>query len=254
VTAQPEDSGRRNGLQLISRAADVLRALEQAPDGLTQSEIALSLGLAKSTAHRLVGALQDEDFVKLGEDGRWRLGRGLAQLGAAARDTLREELRPYLVRLGREVDETVDLSLLHGDGMRFIDQVPSTRRLVAVSAVGVTFPLHCTANGKAFLAALPQDHAAALLPPRLAAHTAATITSRRALWTELEVVRATGVAFDREEHTEGICAVGAVVRDAYGLAAAISIAAPTQRFTGEEEQLVQRLLAVCGEASHDLGG
>lgn len=254
MSADPTQTPKRTGLQLIGRAADVMRALQHAPDGLSLSELALAVGLAKSTVHRLVGALQDEDFVKTGRDGKWRLGRGLAQLGAAARETLRDELRPYLLRLAREVDETVDLSVPDGPGVRFIDQVLSTRRLVAVSAIGVTFPLHCTANGKALLAAMPADQAAAILPPRLAAHTPATITSRRALWTELEAIRAAGVAFDREEHTEGICAVGAIVRDAYGPAAAISIAAPTQRFAGEEQQLVGHLSALCAEASHTLGG
>lgn len=158
------------------------------------------------------------------------------------------------MRLARDFDETVDPSVLDGSGARFIDQIPSTRRLVAVSAVGVTLPLHCTANGKALLAALPADQAAAVLPARLGEFTARTITSRRALWSELEKVRASGVAFDREEHSDGISAVGAVVRDAYGSAAAISIAAPVSRFRDEERSLEQRLREVCADASRSLGG
>ena len=64
----------------------------------------------------------------------------------------------------------------------------------------------------------------------------------------------TGIAYDREEHTEGIAAVGAVVRDAYGVAAAISVPVPSQRFAGREGELAERVLAVCAEAAVTLGG
>jgi DNA-binding IclR family transcriptional regulator len=249
----PVPGERRGGLQLIARAADVLRALEQRPEGMGLSELALAVGLPKSTVHRLVGALEHEDFVHTA-DARIRLGRGLARLGAATRGALRQELHVYLLRLAQDLDETVDLSVLDGSTIRFIDQVPSTRRLRAVSAVGTSFPLHCTAPGKALLAAMPADQAAAILPARLAAFTPATITTKRDLWAELETVRATGVAYDREEHTEGIAAVGAVVRDAYGVAAAISVPVPSQRFAGREDELAERVLAVCAEAAVTLGG
>lgn len=248
-----EKASKRGGLQLIGRAADLLRALEHVPEGLGLSELATAVSLPKSTVHRLIGALEHEDFVTLGPTGKWHLGRGLAQLGAAARDSLRDELRPYLLRLAKEVDETVDLSVLDGTGARFIDQVPSTHRLVAVSAVGVTFPLHCTANGKALLAALPSEQVAAILSARLPTFTPHTITQRKALQAELEKVQEAGVAYDREEHHEGISAVGAVVYDAYGIAAAISVAAPTQRFVGEADTLERLVRETCADASKDLG-
>ena len=244
---------KRAGLQLIGRAADLLRALEHVPEGLGLSELATAVDLPKSTVHRLVGALEREVFVKLGPSGKWHLGRGLAQLGAAARDSLRDELRPFLLRLAKDVDETVDLSVLDGTGARFIDQVPSTHRLVAVSAVGVTFPLHCTANGKALLAALPSEQADVILPARLTAFTEHTITGRKALRNELAQIQAAGVAYDREEHSEGTSAVGAAVYDAYGVAAAISVAAPTQRFIGEEATLEKLVRETCADASKDLG-
>lgn len=243
----------RNDLQLIGRAAAVLRALEGHPDGLALTELSAAADLPKSTVHRLVGALRQEDFVTLLPGGKWHLGRGLARLGAAARGSLREDMRHHLLRLAREVDETVDLSILDGEGVRFIDQVLSTRRLVAVSAVGITFPLHCTANGKALLAALPPEQVAAIMPVRLASLTPRTITSRKALSAELDQIREEGIAYDREEHTEGISAVGSVVRDAYGVAAAVSIAAPTQRFVGEEDKLKALLLDTCAAASDGLG-
>ena len=251
--AVSETITKRGGLQLIGRAADVMRALEHAPGGLGLSEIAAAVELPKSTVHRLIGALEHEDFVKLGPAGKWHLGRGLAQLGAAARDSLRDELRPYLLRLAKEVDETVDLSVIDGADARFIDQVPSNHRLAAVSAVGVRFPLHCTANGKALLAALPSEQAEIILPQRLVTYTDRTISSRRALRAELQKVRDDGVAYDRDEHTLGISAVGCAVYDAYGVAAAISVAAPTQRFAGEAGTLERLVRGTCADASAELG-
>jgi len=247
------DDSRRHGIQVVARVADVLRALEQAPDGLSLSEIALAVGLPKSTVHRLVSALEAEDWVTPASVGKVRLGRGLARLGAATRSTLREEIRPHLIRLHQELEETVDLAVLDGASVRFIDHLPAPHRLRAVSAIGAMFPLYCTANGKALLAAMPPEEAVALLPARLQALTPSTITARKHLLAELEQVRASGVAYDREEHTEGICAVGAVVYDVYGPAGAISIPMPAQRFARSEEQLVRALRATCEQCSHALG-
>ena len=244
----------RHGVQAIARAASVLRALEAAPEGLSLGELGLAIGLPKSTVHRLVGALAAEDLVTTTAGNRVRLGGGLARLGAATRDSIRDRLRQLLVGLRDELDETVDLAVLEGGAVRFVDQVPAPHRLRAVSAVGVDFPLHCTANGKALLAALPVERALGLLPARLARSTPNTITSRAGLLAELEVVRREGVAFDREEHTLGISAVGAAVLDGAGPAAAISVPVPTQRFLGEEPRLARRVRSAAGEASRLLAG
>lgn len=249
--AHPER--RAGGVQAIARAGRVLRALEQAPEGLGVSELAEAVELPKSTVHRLLGALAEEDLVALGPGGTARLGGGLARLGIASREALSDRIRPVLVELRRKLDETVDLSILDGTTVRFIDQVTAPQRLRATSAVGEAFPLHCTANGKALLAALPEDTVASLLPKRLERLTPQTIVSRDELLAELAEVRQEGVAFDREEHTEGICAVGAAVLDPSGTVAAISVPVPTQRFTGREAELAKRVSAAAAKASRILG-
>jgi DNA-binding IclR family transcriptional regulator len=210
--------------------------------------------MPKSTVHRLVSALEKEEFVTPARVGKIHLGRGVARLGAATRDGLRDQMRPFLLRLHQKLEETVDLSVPDGQTARFIDHIPAPHRLRAVSAVGAAFPLHCTANGKALLAAMPEEELGAVLPARLAAHTPNTITARKELWGELERVRAEGVAYDREEHTVGICAVGAVVEDPYGAAAAISVPVPAQRFVGNDAALARALLEVCAACSRALGG
>lgn len=240
-----QDESTRGGIQAIARAGRVLRALEAAPEGLTLAALSAEVQLPKSTVHRLVAALAAEELVAAAPGGEIRLGGGLARLGAATRRALRHELRPILAALREETDETVDLAVLDGPSVRFVDQLPAEHRLRAVSAVGVAFPLHSTANGKALLAALPEDAAAALLPPGF--------QGRARLAAELDEVRRTGVAFDRDEHTEGISAVGAAVFDATGPVAAISVPVPTARFARDEARYAAAVRRAAHAASQRLG-
>lgn len=253
-TKRLRSTGRDGGVQVIARVADILRALDEAQAGLSLSEIAARAGLPKSTVHRLVVALEAERFVTTASpNGRVRLGHGLAVLAAAATADLVGHLRPHLVELSTSLNETVDVAVLDDDHVLFIDQIAAPRRLRTVSAIGGRFPLYCTANGKAILAELPREEAERLLPRRLAGRTPGTITSRARLWEELDQVRRTRVAYDREEHTQGICAVGSVVSDGLGELAAITVVVPTQRFIGNEEGLAERLLECCDAAQRDLG-
>ena len=123
-----------------------------------------------------------------------------------------------------------------------------------MSAVGSAFPLHCTANGKALLSGLTDDAIHDLLPAQLTRFTGTTITTRAALLGELDAVRRTGVAFDREEHTDGISAVAALVTDGSGPVAAMSVPVPTQRFTGNEARYAAAVRAAADAASALLAG
>ena len=240
---------RRTGVQSIARAGSVLRALAAQPQGIGLAELAGAVELPKSTVHRLVGALTSEDLASTGADGKIVLGGALARLGAAGSRPLQDELDPILRRLREEVEETVDLAVADLGAMRFVAQLPASHRLRAVSAVGARFPLHCTANGKALLAALPPDRLRGLLPARLPRSTPHTIVSRATLLAELDRVRADGIAYDREEHTEGISAVGAAVLDATGPVAAISIPVPTARFAGHERRYAKAIARAAKDAS-----
>jgi DNA-binding IclR family transcriptional regulator len=217
-------------------------------------ELADVVELPKSTVHRLVTALAREQLVSTGRNGWVSLGSGLPRLAAATREALRERLRPVLERLARELDETVDLAVLDGDAVRFVDQVPAGHhRLRAVSAVGAAFPLYCTANGKALLASMPREQVIALVPERLPMLTVNTIPSLGRVGVELaQIRRAQGVAFDREEHTEGICATGAAIFDSGGAVAAISVPVPTPRFRGHEDRYASAVKAAASEASRIL--
>jgi DNA-binding IclR family transcriptional regulator len=235
---QHEDGSRTGGVNAVARAIEILRSLGESSGGMTLVQIAEESGLPRSTVHRIVQTLQDANFVTTGgRSGGIRLGPELARLAAVSRIQLVPMVRPFLEQLSRTVDEGASLAVLDGANVRFLDQAVAGHGLRAISLVGSTFPAHCTANGKALLAALSEPVMRATLPLRLPRLTPNTITSRPELIEELAKVRAAGVAYDREEHAEGICAVGRVIHDAVGNLAAITIAMPAQRFYGQEKDL-----------------
>ena len=145
----------KSQVQVIARAATILRALEDENAGLSLGQIAQRVNLARSTVQRIVSALETEKLVIAATpNGRVRLGPTILRLAASVRSDFIALARPFLERLSEELHETVDLSTVEKDHLVFIDQVIGPQRLRTVSAVGETFPLYCTANGKAYLAQL----------------------------------------------------------------------------------------------------
>jgi DNA-binding IclR family transcriptional regulator len=144
--------------------------------------------------------------------------------------------------------------VLDRESIRFVAQVASlTPRLLAGVTVGDLFPTYCTAPGKVLLAQLGPRALCLALPKRLVKYTERTITSLAALETELEQVRTTGLGYDVEEHSERICAVATLVKDAMGGLAALTIAVPSERFYGREEELSDALLASVADLNEALG-
>ena len=240
-----EDSGT-SGIRVISRTADILRALSKHQDGLTLGEIAQLVGLPRSTVQRIVKALDDVNLViAASPSGGVRLGPALLALASSAKQfSIAEFARPLIVQLSKDTGETVDLAIMGTDKAVVVDQMAGTHPLLAVSATGSSLLLHCTATGKALLAALPDKRLARFkshLP--LPAVTKNTITTWAALERELDSVRRTGLAIDREESFEGVCAVGAAIRGPGDEIASIAVAAPTERFRATEKSLVETLLA-----------
>ena len=145
----------KSQVQVIARAATILRALEDENAGFSLGQIAQRVNLARSTVQRIVSALQTEKLVIAATpNGRVRLGPTILRLAASVRTDFTALARPFIMRLSEELHETVDLSMVKKDHLVFIDQVIGSQRLRTVSAVGETFPLYCTANGKAYLAQL----------------------------------------------------------------------------------------------------
>ena len=234
----------KSQVQVIARAAAILRTLEDESAGLSLGQIAQRVSLARSTVQRIVAALETEKLVIAATpNGRVRLGPTILRLAASVRSDFIALARPFLERLSEELQETVDLSTVKNDHLVFIDQVISSQRLRTVSAVGETFPLHCTANGKAYLAQLSDSAIEALLGKTYEARTPNSLTRLDTLLADLKTARRTGIAYDREEHTLGICAAGVAMHDPLGNAVGISVPVPSQRFPERQTLITERLLA-----------
>ena len=239
-----EKNQEKSQVQVIARAASIMRALEDTTTGLSLGEIALRVGLARSTVQRIVSALETEKLVVAASPaGRVRLGPTILRLAGSVRTDFVTMARPFLIELSKELHETVDLASVKGDHLMFIDQVIGSQRLRTVSAVGDSFPLSCTANGKAYLAELDDAAIEALIGKSFKARTQHTITRLPQLLDEVRAVRQNGYAVDCEEHTLGICAAGVAMRDMLGNYVAISVPVPTQRFQKDRELICERLLA-----------
>jgi DNA-binding IclR family transcriptional regulator len=235
----------RSQIQVIARASAILRSLENQAAGLSLGQIAQRVNLARSTVQRIVAALEAEKLVIAASPaGRVRLGPTIQRLASSVSADFISFAHPFLVALSTELEETVDLATIKGNHLVFVDQVMGPQRLRAVSAVGETFPLHCTANGKAYLAALPDDEVERLIGKSYDRRTARTLTRLPDLLKDLRSARRTGVALDREEHTLGICAAGVAMRDFLGNYVAISVPVPAQRFNGQQARIAQSLLAI----------
>src|SRR6202012_4499761 len=99
------------------------------------------------------------------------------------------DIHPYLGRLSRELGETVDLCVRTGHLVTVADQIIAMHRLKVDAALGKSFPLYCTASGKAVLAALPDNISQAVLDGPLEAFTPKTITNRAELQKQIAQVR-----------------------------------------------------------------
>ena len=241
-----------DGIQVIARAALILRALKEAQSGLSLGQIAERVGLPRSTVQRIVAALVDERLLMTsGRTGGVRLGPELQALAAAARHNTVDLCHAHLTALAAQTGETVDLSVLREAGMIFLDQVPGTHRLRTISSVGEVFPLTTTANGRAALALLPPEKALRLAGDEWARRGSAPQPGFAAM---LDQIRERGLALDRDEHTDGISAVGAAFLDHAGEIHAISVPIPSSRFAGMQARVEQAVTAAVVQIGRMLHG
>ncbi|MCV6984960.1 IclR family transcriptional regulator [Mycobacterium shinjukuense] len=239
-TERTPPTHRDEGIQVLRRAAAVLDEIAAEPGRLRLVDLGERLGLAKSTTRRLLVGLVEVGLVGVDSRGRFSLGERLLRFGTASGAHIAAIFRPTIERVARATEgETVDLSILRGRRMLFIDQIESSHRLRAVSAIGVRFPLDCTANGKAALAALDDANAEAAL-----ARFDAEVADR--LRHEIAEIRRTGIAFDRDEHTLGVSAAAIARRATGDNVVAISVPTPTERFLEKEQRIVSALRAAAG--------
>jgi len=232
------------GVQVIARAAQILRALEGQPRWLSLAQLADVVGLPRSTVHRIVSALIAEGFLaSASPSGRVRIGPEFARLAWTGTAELWRSVEPFMQRIHDQLGETVDCSILDGHRVRVIHVIPTRHELRAIADVGATFPLHSTSKGRAMLAVYDRPAARRMLPADLERYTPKTVTTIDGVLLAIDQARQTGVALDLEESTMGICAAAIAVREPSGVLLAISVPVPVQRY----ECLADKIIRVLGE-------
>ncbi|WP_129664882.1 IclR family transcriptional regulator [Phytoactinopolyspora endophytica] len=224
-----ENPGRPSyALGSVDNALRLILLLREGELGV--SDAADTLGVARSTAHRLLSMLVYRGFAEQSEDRRYRLGAVLSGAeqasGLPARYAqLRWVAHPHMSALAARVRETVNLSVLAGSRVRFIDSVESTQMLHIGSRTGMSLPAARTSGGKAMLAELTDDEVRSLH------EAAAEPVDLDVLFRELGEVRRRGCGINAEETEPGIRAVGATLHSDGRAVAAVAVAAPAQRLT-----------------------
>src|SRR5437016_5037170 len=180
-----------DGLQSVTRAIRSLELISEAGE-LGVTELGRRLGVHKATASRLAATLATHGLIERDPmTDRYKLGFGLIRLAGttmAGLDLVRSA-RPLIEDLAERTRETVNLGVLSGDAVTYIDQVTGTRAIVAVSWVGRRTPLHATSNGKVLLAFMDDAERDRHLARPLEKLTDNTVTDKAQLLTQLREVR-----------------------------------------------------------------
>ena len=223
-----------DGIKVIAKAAAILRVCTENNDGFSLSDIAKRIDMPRSTVQRIVNALVAEGLLQTtGAARSIKLGPQIHALSEAHRVDVIELAHPFLKILSERTGETVDLAKLKGDHMIFVDQVVGSHRLRAISSVGEIFPIHNTANGKAALALLSDDEISVVIKNLKIPD----------LQHQIHQIQKSGIAFDAEEHSAGISAIGTAFKVTTGEIYAISIPMPAIRFKEKGAQFAPQLLA-----------
>jgi IclR family KDG regulon transcriptional repressor len=245
-------------VRAVDRALDILLCFSQDGPVLSLTQIAEQVEMHKSTVHRLLATLEGRRFVHRDKaTGLYRLGfRFIEMASLVLQDVdIRRWAQPYLQQLSAECGETIDLAVLDGAHVIYLDVVESPQRVKIAAAVGQRLPACSTASGKAFMAHLPDDEVRKILGKGLTKYTEHTLLSIEDLYEDLRLTRERGFAISEQEFENDICAVAAPILDANSYpVAAIAIVGPSYRLPREHMLTLGRSIRATTDAiAHDVG-
>jgi IclR family acetate operon transcriptional repressor len=243
-------------IESVDNALRILQALRDSGQ-VRVSDVAAELGIARSTAHRLLAMLVYRDFAVQAEDRSYRPGPAITAepLRGEPAQRLRQVMRAHMEALCDQVAETINLVVRLGTQTRFLHTVESAQVLRVGDRQGTVLPAWKTSGGKALLAELTDAQLTALLrgangrPPE-----GMTAAERRSLVVELRLVRDQGYAENIEQSESGVCAIGLCVRDMAGdPVAALSVSAPSVRYTPDRSRMfLKELRTTVAKAQADI--
>lgn len=225
---------------VVSKVLRILETLDVSPNGLQLRQIAKQTSIHKSTAYRFLAHLENEGYLYRDQEGAYIIAPKLARLGSGVPyyATIRKVSRPILQAIWKTTGETVNLGVMEGFDVLYLDVLESAHQFRLVSEIGVRRPVNCTALGKAILAFLPieerEEIFSALEFKRFTRHTIRDLSQ---LKREILRARKMGFAVDEQETVLGARCVAAPIMDQSGkVAAAISVSGPVTRITRSMSQ------------------
>ena len=251
---------RSGQVQSLVRAISLMRAIADLEDGATLTDLAQTVGLAPSTAHRLLTTLEQERFVRFGQErSLWLVGVDAFTVGNAfvrSRDLV-SIARPYMRQLMEDSGETVNLAMMDQGESVYLSQVECRQLMRVFARPGGRVPMHCSGVGKALLSVMSEGEVSRILQKRgMARATTRSIDSPASLRAALVEIRSLGYAFDDEEHAIGLRCVAAPILDEYGgPLAAISLSGPKARIEDSRVPVLGDLVRrAADQISAELGG
>ncbi len=231
----------------VDRALTILEALARSNHGLRLPEVALRLGIPKSSAHSVLVALERRGYLQRNSAGRYLFGPKIFTLAnvALSNMTLRDAALPALTGLMRGTGVAAKMAILDRDQAVLIEQVHPPRGVAPMTWLGKRLDLHCTALGKALTAFQPRDHWKRLITEHtLPQHNGKTICSPTKLLNELLLTRERGYALDNEEFDLGFRCLAVPVFGAEDeILAAIGITGTTSEINDDNVESLVKLLA-----------
>ncbi|WZL71657.1 IclR family transcriptional regulator [Clostridiaceae bacterium 35-E11] len=234
-------SERSNVVKSVLKALDILEVLDKKHE-IGISEISEILHWDKSTVHRLISTLKQKGYVVQNPlNQKYSNSFKLFEMGnnVVERLGLRRQAQPFLERLAVLTQETVNLAIMDGSSIIYIDKIESQATIKVDLSIGKKLPIYCTGLGKVMLAYKSREAVEKLLEKEaFVKYTKNTIENLEGLFEQLEQIRKQGYCIDEEEYVEGLQCIAAPVKDYSGLViAAISVAMPKYRYDEGEKEI-----------------
>jgi IclR family transcriptional regulator, KDG regulon repressor len=245
-------------VRAVDRALDILLCFTREEPARSLTQIAESVHMSKTTVHRLLTTLEIKRFITRDKlTGLYRLGFRFIEMAALVLQDveLHRWAYPYLQRLSAEFGETIDLSILDGSHVIYLEVIESSQRVKLAAAVGQRLPAIFTASGKALLAYLPEDQIKKIISENIAESRNHTDTPVFEMLADLKATAERGYAIAEQEYEDAINAVAAPIFGAerYPIAS-VAIVGPSFRLTKDRlPNLGESLCKITREISNEVG-
>lgn len=245
-------------MKTLDKFFKIIKLLEN-DNNLRLQDISNMLNINKSTAHRFLKVMLENDLVKKNEDnGRYSLGLRFLNIATKIIDSIdvREIAHPHLIELEKVTGETIHLTTFDGKNIVYIDKIEGDKPIRMYSKIGNIAPIHCTAVGKVILAFQKKEKIDEIIKKvDFIRYTKNTITDEKRFRNCLEETKKRGYTVDDSEYEEAICCIAAPIRDySKRVNSAVSISAVVSRMSlSELFTFKDLLLERCNLISEDLG-